>query len=554
MFDRSVGYCKIDKINHEFLISHTNFWRIGYRKLFVFQMKDKSQKKVDFISLQQASSFCDYSQEYLGLRARQGKLRAVKMGRNWVTKKEWLDEYIKKVGGKIGCSGILHFGFKSPLKEQNLEAKRKFNVSAYISLHQAAGQSRYSLEYLSLRARQGKLQAIKLGRNWVTTKEWLAEYMLNNGNGNDVVNKPLTQKIPALANIKEEKIKRESIKSEKVKIDYRKPFNEFWENLSLVFNVKSLASVLPIFFLTMIISSILVFSFQYRNNIKQVSVASLVAFQEKSFLALEHFQKEGNKALETFYSSQKQIDWEMPANLSFNIPKALGDFLHNVRSLPSLISFYVSHDLAFLSHKVKFRISRIELPKVNFQQKSFVGSLSKFQSFIGKNLSVWKYNVSGFLFSLEKEIGEKMIMLADLTKDNITEVQNIWRQKAQDLSANFFQAAKERIWSSLGKSFLSLRQFFQQKILALFNPAQNLAIKEKTVKPIDILPQADKTNQGMIVIPSSDKDEEIKKKIQDSFSDEVKVTPKDESSGIVVPVFKEREGSEYLYIMVPVKE
>jgi len=30
------------------------------------------------------------------LRARQGKLKAIKLGRTWFTKKEWLEEYIKR--------------------------------------------------------------------------------------------------------------------------------------------------------------------------------------------------------------------------------------------------------------------------------------------------------------------------------------------------------------------------------------------------------------------------------------------------------------------------
>jgi hypothetical protein len=54
-------------------------------------------EKEEFISLQEATKLCDYSQEYLSLRARQGKLKAVKIGRNWVTKKEWLQEYLAKV-------------------------------------------------------------------------------------------------------------------------------------------------------------------------------------------------------------------------------------------------------------------------------------------------------------------------------------------------------------------------------------------------------------------------------------------------------------------------
>ncbi len=46
----------------------------------------------------------------------------------------------------------------------------------YISLGEAAKNCPYSADYLKLRARQGKLKAVKLGRNWFTTKEWLEEY------------------------------------------------------------------------------------------------------------------------------------------------------------------------------------------------------------------------------------------------------------------------------------------------------------------------------------------------------------------------------------------
>ena len=58
-------------------------------------MQNKVRKK--YISLREATKYCNYSQEYLSLRARQGKLKAVKFGRNWVTTREWLEDYIKKV-------------------------------------------------------------------------------------------------------------------------------------------------------------------------------------------------------------------------------------------------------------------------------------------------------------------------------------------------------------------------------------------------------------------------------------------------------------------------
>ncbi|MFH0852126.1 MAG: hypothetical protein V1845_00745 [bacterium] len=47
-----------------------------------------------YISLSEAARLCQYSQEYLGLRARQGRLKAIKIGRNWMTTEAWLRDYI----------------------------------------------------------------------------------------------------------------------------------------------------------------------------------------------------------------------------------------------------------------------------------------------------------------------------------------------------------------------------------------------------------------------------------------------------------------------------
>lgn len=55
------------------------------------------KENLQYISLQKATEYCSYSQEYLSLLARHGKLKAVKFGRNWVTTKEWIEEYVEKV-------------------------------------------------------------------------------------------------------------------------------------------------------------------------------------------------------------------------------------------------------------------------------------------------------------------------------------------------------------------------------------------------------------------------------------------------------------------------
>jgi excisionase family DNA binding protein len=46
-----------------------------------------------------------------------------------------------------------------------------------ISLSEAAAISGLSLKHLGLLARRGKLRARKIGRNWVTSREAVAEYL-----------------------------------------------------------------------------------------------------------------------------------------------------------------------------------------------------------------------------------------------------------------------------------------------------------------------------------------------------------------------------------------
>lgn len=46
------------------------------------------------ISMSEAAKVSPYEQEYLSLLARRGELKAEKVGRNWFTTVDWLNEYI----------------------------------------------------------------------------------------------------------------------------------------------------------------------------------------------------------------------------------------------------------------------------------------------------------------------------------------------------------------------------------------------------------------------------------------------------------------------------
>lgn len=56
------------------------------------------------------------------------------------------------------------------------KAKRPSSKEQWIPLSQAAEGTSYSQEYLSLLARQGRIEAIKRGRNWYTTRKAVKEY------------------------------------------------------------------------------------------------------------------------------------------------------------------------------------------------------------------------------------------------------------------------------------------------------------------------------------------------------------------------------------------
>lgn len=60
---------------------------------------------------------------------------------------------------------------------QALEPIKRKKIRKYLTLAEAAKGTPYSQEYLSLLARQGKIEAFKMQRNWLTTKEAIKKYI-----------------------------------------------------------------------------------------------------------------------------------------------------------------------------------------------------------------------------------------------------------------------------------------------------------------------------------------------------------------------------------------
>lgn len=81
-------------------------------------------------------------------------------------------EFIDFIGRAIERSLIIYLNSIMPETERT-------EHQGYISLKEATKYCDYSLEYLSLLARQGKIPAVKFNRNWMTTREAIESYLRN---------------------------------------------------------------------------------------------------------------------------------------------------------------------------------------------------------------------------------------------------------------------------------------------------------------------------------------------------------------------------------------
>ncbi len=75
------------------MLSKKNKTHAHHNKKNIVKKKDLA-KAQGFISLLEAANLCSYSQEYISLLVRKKLLQGEKIGRNWFTKKEWLEKYI----------------------------------------------------------------------------------------------------------------------------------------------------------------------------------------------------------------------------------------------------------------------------------------------------------------------------------------------------------------------------------------------------------------------------------------------------------------------------
>jgi len=116
------------------------------------EKENKNQEeKNEFISLSEVAKIIGYTPEYLNLLSRKKKLKAEKIGRNWYTKKRWLNDFLAVAPGdgskqgenKISCSNFEAENFELPEKvtEAREVEKREKEKADIFSFQQESKQS-----------------------------------------------------------------------------------------------------------------------------------------------------------------------------------------------------------------------------------------------------------------------------------------------------------------------------------------------------------------------------------------------------------------------------
>jgi len=324
------------------------------------------------------------------------------------------------------------------------------NNSEYISLQEAAKYCSYSQEYLALRTRQGKLKAVKFGRNWVTKKEWLEEYLQKVEEYN---NNLITQKVVA--------------PPRNLPIEKPVPLVRFGFVVALAF----------------------------------ILLATGIVFGKESFK---------------------------------NVYRDIEPYTYIVGGAGDIIVENVVEVLADTISDIPQSFATISLATVSIGDtfKEYGQWIGKIFGEIPRSLTQSYINANDFL---EKEI------TGDI--DDLVRGISVIRGRAS--------ISWQEIVNGTIKGYVRTNDFVEEKISQGYRAVTQFRRAPEKIVEEELAPKP--AGERLVIIPSTGEDEELEKKIKEAFSDEVIVEPKNETFGIIKPVFKEDKEQEYFYILLPIK-
>lgn len=124
-------------------------------------------------------------------------------------------------------------------------------------------------------------------------------------------------------------------------------------------------------------------------------------------------------------------------------------------------------------------------------------------------------------------------------------------------SVAYSQASIASVSSNVIESISRIWNSTISKVASIFNSSDKSKIAE--IENSAVSENKDDLGwNGIAVAPSTnslERDELLKQRIKDSFSDEVEVYPdQSKTSGIITPVFKKATSDDFIYVLVPVQE
>jgi hypothetical protein len=478
-------------------------------------MKDKNKKeKIDYVSLCKAAKISGYAQDYLSLLCRQGKLKGEKIGRNWVTTYQWLDEYQRNLISDMG------------LKKNSIAPEKDFKETENVEKN------------------AGKIEKIEFFRSIkITYSRLLLARNASQAKRSDAGG--------------------QRCKRAELVLAASLFFLILLGGFGYAKNSHFFSDFTPLEIMSRGLS-------QLDNNAKKISISKInlkpkfltglaeQVYQTKNRMAYRMSKMKDNN----IYSLQTG---EKLGKTIVNVPMKIGNEIEKGFAKSDLIlnsSFRKTH-LAFQNGVNNFSKGVLV----------FFGTADKEKEF-GR--------VAGVSTSVETETQQNLLSLgfdriADayvFTSKNLADGFNNFSQK----TANVFGDLKKNIRLAINdtmdvfekgiilcKTTLTIQpgdKKFDEKIPDKFTE-QNQILENQKQEVIQVSLEElfetanDKTKDALIVlpVPESEKEKEkLKEKIELSFSDEVKIKPEDKNSGIITPVFQKSKGDDYLYLLIPMKE
>ena len=225
-------------------------------------------------------------------------------------------------------------------------------------------------------------------------------------------------------------------------------------------------------------------------------------------------------------------------NLTEGLNKISQNFPHfNIAKISNIVSRKTNNALIVFETETKKGVNRI-----NGEIKGMQGMIIQGMVRLKERLWAWQARNNYGLAQMDNRLVQiKKVALANINggvKEQLAQLRISFDFIVKPLArfgnfmSNFFHHNDQRIAK------------LEEKITKLENQKMQTTV---------VVPGAEQTQEGLIVIPSTENDEANKEKIKAAFSDEVTVEPdKTGKSGIIWPIFRKVTEQKYLYLLVPI--